>query len=213
VVDGIVENLNVHLGDFVKKGQTLAVIRSSNIAEFQSQVVYSRSNVQTAEKNLQVAREMLAGGLATEKDVVSAENDLIKADADLKKSTQITQIYGAGGNAIQAMKAPISGFVVEKNATDKMQYQANNTQPFFIISKTRASSFPKRSSECCLCLSTAAPTPAPAGAMGSDCRLFCRLPIWIMQPLPITGKPNSTCLFFLLRRYGCLPGKPCKEEK
>src|SRR6478672_7760270 len=57
VVDGVVENLNVQLGDYVKKGQTLAVIRSSNIADYQSQVSYSKSNLNTAQKNLQSTEE------------------------------------------------------------------------------------------------------------------------------------------------------------
>ncbi len=134
VVDGVVQSLNVHLGDFVSKGQTLAVIKSSNIADYQSQVTYAKSNVSTAKKNLESSQEMFNAGLATERDVVAAKNELAKVQADARKANQVSQIYGARGNAVQSITAPISGFVVEKNVTDKMQYQANNAQPFFVIS-------------------------------------------------------------------------------
>lgn len=135
VVDGIIQNLNVQLGDYVHKGQTLAVVRSSNIADYQSQVSYSQSNLGTAQKNLQSTEEMFKAGLSTERDVTASKNELAKAEADIKRSRQVSQIFGARGNAIQTISAPISGFVVEKNVTDKMQYQASGaTQPFFVIS-------------------------------------------------------------------------------
>lgn len=134
VVDGVVQNLNVQLGDYVKKGQTLAVVRSSNIADYQSQVSYSQSNLSTAQKNLQSTEEMFKAGLATERDVTAAKNEMAKAQADVRRAGQISQIYGARGNAVQSIVAPISGFVVEKNVTDKMQYQASGAQPFFVIS-------------------------------------------------------------------------------
>ncbi len=134
VVDGVVENMKVQLGDYVHKGQTLALIKSSNIADYQSQVSFSKSNVSTAQQNLISAEEMYKAGLATEREVVGARNELAKAHADATRASQVSEIYGARNNAIQSIAAPISGFVVEKNVTDKMQYQASNAQPFFVIS-------------------------------------------------------------------------------
>jgi cobalt-zinc-cadmium efflux system membrane fusion protein len=134
VVDGVVTNLNVQLGDYVQKGQTLAVIRSSNIADYQNQVTSAKSNVSTAEKNLESTEEMFKSGLTTERDVVAARNELAKAKSDERRANQVSQIYGARSNANQTITAPISGFVVEKNVSDKMQYQANGAQPFFVIS-------------------------------------------------------------------------------
>lgn len=133
VVGGIVEEMKVQLGDYVTRGQTLAVIRSSEIAEYQSQLSFAQSTVKIAEKSLNSAKEMFGGGLATEKDVVTAETDLEKARADLKRIQQTNTIYGAQANAIQTITAPMSGFIIEKNVTDKMQYKVDGTQPFFII--------------------------------------------------------------------------------
>lgn len=133
VVGGVVEQMKVELGDYVTKGQTLAVIHSSEIADFQSQLAYAQSTVRIAEKSLNAAKEMLTGGLATDKDVIAAETDLEKAKADLKRIQQTNAIYGARGNAIQTITAPMSGYIIEKNVTDKMQFKVDGAQPFFII--------------------------------------------------------------------------------
>lgn len=133
VVGGIVESLKVQLGDYVTRGQVLAVIRSSEIADYQGQLSYAASNVRLAEKTLSSQKEMFAAGLATGKDVVAAETDLEKAMADQKRIRETNAIYGAKGNATQTITAPVSGFVIEKNVTDQMQYRVDGSQPFFII--------------------------------------------------------------------------------
>ncbi|MBL7735752.1 MAG: efflux RND transporter periplasmic adaptor subunit [Chitinophagaceae bacterium] len=134
VVGGVVQEMKVQLGDYVKKGQVLAVIHSSEIADLQSQLSASQSNVATAEKALIANKEMFASGLATERDVSTAENELNKARSELLRNKQINNIYGARGNALQTITAPISGYIIEKNVTDKMQYRVDGSQPFFIIS-------------------------------------------------------------------------------
>lgn len=134
VVGGIVESLKVQLGDYVTKGQVLATIRSSEIADYQGQQSAAESNVRLAEKNLASNKDMFAAGLATEKDVVAAETELEKARSDLKRIRETNAIYGARDNARVAITAPVSGYVVEKNVTDQMQFRVDGAQPFFIIS-------------------------------------------------------------------------------
>ncbi len=133
VVGGIVQEMKVQLGDYVTKGQTLAIIRSGEIADYQNQLSNAQSGVRMAEKTLNSARELFKSGLNTEKDVVTAETDLEKAQADLKRMEQTNSIYGAKTNATQIITAPVSGYIIEKNVTDQMQYRADAAQPFFII--------------------------------------------------------------------------------
>lgn len=133
VVSGVVQQLHVELGDYVTKGQVLAVIQSSELADYQGQLSFAQSGVTLAEKNLASSKELFKAGLATEKDVVAAETELDKARAELKKTQQTTSIYGAHSNAVQTLTAPISGYIVEKNVTDKMQYRADGMQSFFTI--------------------------------------------------------------------------------
>jgi cobalt-zinc-cadmium efflux system membrane fusion protein len=133
VVSGVVDELKVQLGDYVKKGQLLVVVRSSEIADYQNQLSIAASNVRITEKSLNDTKQMFHSGLVTEKEVIAAETDFEKAKSDLKRIQQTVSIYGAKGNAVQMITAPVSGYVIEKNVTDKMQYRVDGTQPFFTI--------------------------------------------------------------------------------
>ena len=133
VVSGVVEEMKVQLGDYVTQGQTLAVIKSGELADYQSQLSYAQSSVKMANKTLMSARELYKSGLTTESEVINAETGLEKAEADLRKMEQTISLYGTNKSAQQVIKAPVSGYIIEKNVTDKMQYKADATQPFFII--------------------------------------------------------------------------------
>lgn len=133
VVGGVVEQMKVDLGDYVTKGQVLAVIRSSEIADYQGQLSNAQASVKIAEKSLKSTKEMAASGLATDKDIVAAETDLDKAQSELKRVEQTNAIYGSKENATQVITAPMSGYIIEKNVTDKMQFKVDGTQPFFVI--------------------------------------------------------------------------------
>lgn len=133
VVGGVVADLRVQLGDYVKKGQLLAIVRSSEIADYQGQLSFAASNVKIAEKNVTTNQELRKAGLATDKDVLSAETDLEKAKADLKRFQQTNAIYGSAENATQEITAPVSGYIIQKNITDNMQYRADAALPFFVI--------------------------------------------------------------------------------
>src|SRR6218665_861931 len=83
ITGGIVSEIHVELGDYVNQGQLMAVIKSSEVADFQRQLLDARSDVALAEKNLQVAKDLFAGRLNSEKDVLSAQKELEKANAEL----------------------------------------------------------------------------------------------------------------------------------
>jgi cobalt-zinc-cadmium efflux system membrane fusion protein len=134
LVGGVVEELKVELGDYVKKGQVLAVIRSGEIAEFDQQFVAAESNLNIARKNLDVAEDMFKSGLNSEKDVVTARREAEKAEGELHRVKEVLKIYGVGKQSIYTIKSPISGFVVEKNVTEEMQFRTENTSQLFTIS-------------------------------------------------------------------------------
>lgn len=133
VVNGVVTELKVNLGDYVTKGQTLAVIRSSEIADYQGQLLTARSSIKIAEKNLDATTQMAKSGLATDKDVIAAQTDLEKARADLRRMEETNDIYGSSGQSMHIISAPASGYIVEKNVTDQMQFRSDGSQPFFTI--------------------------------------------------------------------------------
>lgn len=134
LVGGNVEDLKVELGDYVQKGQVLAVIRSSEIAEFENQLITAQSNLIVAQKNLDVAEDMYQSGLSSAKDVVTARKELQKAESELKRIQEVLHIYGVGKKSIHTVKSPISGFIVEKNVMENMQFRADNMDNLFTIS-------------------------------------------------------------------------------
>lgn len=134
LVDGVIEKLSANLGDYVRRGQIMAVVRSSDVADLENQSVSSQSDLLTAQKNLQVQQDLFKSGLASDKDVTIAQNELLKAQGALRRANEVAGIYGLK-NSLYTLKAPISGYVIEKNGliTDKMAFHEGDTGAFFTI--------------------------------------------------------------------------------
>lgn len=135
VVGGNVARVNVELGDYVKQGQVLAVIRSSEVAEYEKQRLDAVNDVAIAEKNLQVANDMFAGKLASEKDKLVAEKELQKSKAALQRINEVFRIYSLGAGASYNVVAPISGFLIDKNITQNMQLRSDKGEAMFSIAQ------------------------------------------------------------------------------
>ena len=134
LVGGVVEQLSVELGDHVSKGQVLAVIRSGEIADLQNQSSTAGSDLDIARKNLQVAEDQFQDGLASERDVTLARQELRKAQSNVGKSQKQLSVYGVSADGTYTLRAPISGFITEKNVTDHMQFNADNVGNLFTVS-------------------------------------------------------------------------------
>jgi cobalt-zinc-cadmium efflux system membrane fusion protein len=133
LVGGVVEHLHVELGDHVEKGQVLAVIRSGEIADLQNQSSAAGTDLAIARKNLAVAEDQFAAGLASERDVVLAREEARKAAGNVNKSRKQMGIYAVTEDGRYSLRAPISGFITEKNVTESMQYNDSNVDSFFTI--------------------------------------------------------------------------------
>lgn len=134
LVGGVVEQLPVELGDHVAKGQVLAVIRSGEIADLQNQSTTANTDLDIARKNLQVLEDQYQSGLASERDVTLARQELRKAQGNLGKTRKQLSVYGVSSDGTYVLRAPISGFITEKNATDHMQFNADNVGNLFTVS-------------------------------------------------------------------------------
>ncbi|MBC6989133.1 MULTISPECIES: efflux RND transporter periplasmic adaptor subunit [Hymenobacter] len=134
LVGGVVEQLSVELGDHVNKGQVLAVIKSGEIADLQNQSSAAGTDLDIARKNLQVAEDQFAAGLASERDVTLARKELQKAQGNVGKSRKQLSVYGVSADGTYELRAPISGFITEKNVTDHMQFNADNVGNLFTVS-------------------------------------------------------------------------------
>ncbi len=132
LVSGKVQSLYVELGDYVKKGQALAVIRSAEVAGTSNELALAESDVMMAEKNLTAIKEMYQGNLATEQDYMNARIAYTKSLSELNRAKQVSSITG-GDNSKYIIKAPISGFVIEKNVTGNSEVRQDNNADLFAI--------------------------------------------------------------------------------
>lgn len=115
VMGGSVIKINVELGDRVKQGDVLAVVRSGDVAELKKEKLDAASNLAVAEKNLNVQRDLFAGKLTSEKDVIAAEKELEKAKAEVARLDEVFGIFQLNGSATYNITAPISGYIVFKD--------------------------------------------------------------------------------------------------
>jgi membrane fusion protein, heavy metal efflux system len=134
---GVVLELKANLGDYVSKGQTLATVKSIEIVSSYNDIAIAQADLASAEKNLRNAEALLKGGLAAERDVTVARADFEKAQSNLNKAQTVVSIYGSDNTKIGgiiSIKAPASGFIVEKKIAAGQQIRADNADNLFTIS-------------------------------------------------------------------------------
>ncbi|GAB2606768.1 efflux RND transporter periplasmic adaptor subunit [Spirosoma areae] len=133
LVGGNVDNVLVELGDYVHKGQTLAVIHSGEIADFARQNIQAQADLLLAQKNLRVAQDLNESKLNSQREVIQAQKEVEQAQAEQNRVREIYRIYDIGKASTYPVKAPLSGFVIEKRVNRNMQLRSDNTDNLFTI--------------------------------------------------------------------------------
>jgi membrane fusion protein, heavy metal efflux system len=134
LVSGVVTDVKVSLGDYVKKGQILAIIKSTEMAGVQNDLVIASSNLAVAEKNYAATADMYKSGIISEKEYTSAKKELEKAQSEVNRASSVHSIYGNGSQSNYIVHAPISGYIVEKQISANMQMRPDNSSNMFTIS-------------------------------------------------------------------------------
>lgn len=137
LVGGNVLSVNVELGDYVTKGQVLATIRSTELAEVQKDVSDAKTDLTVAENNLRVAKEMYAGKLNTEKDVLEAESEVKKAKDALRRSNDVSTVYNVKRGNIYSVISPINGYIVHKDINKDMELRSDRSENIFDVANTK----------------------------------------------------------------------------
>jgi len=116
------------------------VIRSSDMAGYFNEFKSSQSEMAIAKKNLEVTASMKSSGVSSEKDYLVAQSEYQKAVAQFNKIQEVLKIYGSTFSAKDSagsgyvIKAPISGFIVDKNITISKDIRPDDNSALFIIS-------------------------------------------------------------------------------
>lgn len=135
VVGGNVTRVYVELGDYVEKGQLLATIQSTEVAGFAKDLEDARNDELLARNNLKVAQEMYQGKLSTERDVLEARSNLEKAQSQTHRISETYKIYNIRNGSTFEVRAPISGFVVQKDINQDMLLRNDRSDNIFDIAQ------------------------------------------------------------------------------
>jgi cobalt-zinc-cadmium efflux system membrane fusion protein len=134
LVSGNVSGVTVMPGDYVKAGQVLGVVKSSEIANYNANLVNAEANVRLTAKQLDQQKDLFKSGLASQVDITNAEANYDQAVAAKTAAQKIMSINGDNKNGEYLIKAPIEGFIVQKNANNGMSIRTDNNTGLFTIS-------------------------------------------------------------------------------
>lgn len=133
---GQVIQVNVSLGDKVAKGQTLAIIKSADVAGNYADLSSAGNDVAIAKKHMDNAASLYQSGIASEREYIEAKENYNKAVIAANKVKEQIAINGGGNttaNGLYIIKAPISGYVVEKKLTQGSFIRNDNNDNLFTI--------------------------------------------------------------------------------
>lgn len=135
IVGGNVISVNVELGDYVEKNQTLGIIRSSEVAEYDRQLKEAQLDVAAADKNLAVKKDLFASKLISERELAEAHKELEKAEAALTKIQETFAIYNFNEHSEYILKSPINGFVISKRINRDMTLPSSHDESVFTVAE------------------------------------------------------------------------------
>jgi cobalt-zinc-cadmium efflux system membrane fusion protein len=134
---GQVVEVKVTIGDKVEKGQTLAIIRSADIAGNYSDLKSTGSDVAIAKREMENTRSLYEKGISSERELTISKENYQKALSTNEKMSDIIKINGGGhtqANGSFVITAPTSGYIVEKNITTGGYIRNDNSNSLFTIS-------------------------------------------------------------------------------
>ena len=133
-VSGNVQDIKVQVGDYVQQGQILAVVKSSEMAGYSNNLLVAETNVKATKKQLDAAKDLYASGLSSQLDVTAAQVNYDQALSQLELVKRVLKINGNNTQGDYVVKAPINGFIVQKNVTNNTVIRADNGNNLFTIS-------------------------------------------------------------------------------
>jgi cobalt-zinc-cadmium efflux system membrane fusion protein len=133
-ISGQVSDIKVMLGDYVRQGQLLAVIRSPDMAGYSNDFTMAKSNMEIAKKNVDATNDMYKSGLTSQKDLITAQEGYNQALSTYEKSQRVLNLNGGSLTGEYTLKSPINGFVVDRQVNNNMMIRSDNSTALFTIS-------------------------------------------------------------------------------
>ncbi|MBZ5858452.1 efflux RND transporter periplasmic adaptor subunit [Flavihumibacter profundi] len=133
---GQVIKVMVSLGDKVNAGQTLAIIKSADVAGNYSDLSAASNDLAIAKKQMDNAESLFNNGIASEREFIEAKENYSKAVSNANKIKDQININGGGHtseNGTYVITAPMNGYVVEKKINEGGFIRTDNGDNLFTI--------------------------------------------------------------------------------
>ena len=143
-VSGKVLKVPVAMGDYVKKGQVLAVLLSSDLSNNLTQLDAAKANLALAKKQLEATRELYNAKLNSQIDLLTAESgyraaeDALTALETTRKTFDIDSTAAKSSNNIYKIVAPTDGYIVGKFLNEGSIVLEGTSTNLFMISNIKS---------------------------------------------------------------------------
>lgn len=135
LASGNTKEVKADLGDYVEKGQLLALVHSPDVANILSAAYTSARDLTIAKKQLDATQALYKAGIASEVDYITAQKDYEKQVSVTNANNEILRIYGGDTTNLSNyyIKAPISGYIVEKKISAGTEIRSDADDNLFTI--------------------------------------------------------------------------------
>ncbi|RLB52058.1 MAG: hypothetical protein DRI90_22495 [Deltaproteobacteria bacterium] len=119
LVSGQLRKIEVSLGDRVKAGQKLAVVRSVEFGEARAALPKAQAAHEVAKSSFERQKKLRTEGIASERSFLDARAELRQARALLDAARAGLSVFGSGaaGGAEFSLLSPIDGIITSRHAT------------------------------------------------------------------------------------------------
>ena len=113
---GHVEQVHVALGQYVERGQTLAVLSVPELIDQQANLSMAQSSLRLAQQEYQREQQLWSQGISAQQDLQRTENTYRQAQITVQSQQARLQALGSTGqNGRFVIRAPISGMISQKD--------------------------------------------------------------------------------------------------
>jgi RND family efflux transporter MFP subunit len=143
LVGGVIKQVPVVLGNHVRRGQTLAVIFSSELATAESEYLAMLAELEADHQKLERTEKLVKLGAASQQEQEGVVADHAGHEAHVRQATERLKLLGASDHQIAALKqaeqidpfltvpAPINGIVLSRTAN--LGLVTNPAQELFTV--------------------------------------------------------------------------------
>lgn len=137
LLQGIVTKVNFELGDYVRQGQVLAVVKSTEVQSMAQERRYYQNQIDLLRKQIQSKKELLNDGMASQPEVLALEHELRAAQIELDKVNATLSMYRAIGDEQFQILSPKNGYIVQKNISSGQSISNDADEALFSISNLK----------------------------------------------------------------------------